>query len=123
VKVDVSNVIWMISTKLQWIDMIFRQHVPGYIDGTPREVEISSSQELLDLEWVKSYAEDFTSFTWCQSDHRLMIDGISKRTGNRVWWVVGHLPKGVNWFPEWSITDEEIERFRKERESRRKQEG
>lgn len=69
------------------------EHIPRFVDTDrePEECEYDTTEELLEVEWVKSYTEcdEFNNF--CQSkDGRILM--IENKDGTW-WWVVAHVTK------------------------------
>lgn len=69
------------------------EHIPGFvaIDDDPMESEYSTTQELLEIDWIKSYKEwkEFNNFCQSKDKRSLMIEN----QDGTWWWVVAHVDK------------------------------
>ena len=68
-----------------------RQHIPNSVDiGDPKEVDFTTTEELLNIEWVKGFKDNYPDFyMWGISKELLMATYDS----GRKWWAVGYLSR------------------------------
>lgn len=70
---------------------MFKQHIPGSVDGTPKISDASTLEEVLALDWVARWAEKSNFQKWAKYEHSLIaflsIDGVPDGI---YWFVVGY---------------------------------
>lgn len=82
-----------------------RQHIPGCVDATAKDAEVSSVEELLALPWVKHWEEDTDPwppnefYRWSYSLDRgdfypqpKYWHLMAELRGGAEWWVVAYVP-------------------------------
>lgn len=76
----------------------FTQHIPRYVDGTPKSLNFETTDDLLSLDGVHQYTNDKGFSHFAISDNCLM--SISNDGFN--WWVVGYIKdvSSIN-LPKW----------------------
>lgn len=67
---------------------MFKQHLPKFVDGTPKTSDASTLVDVLAIPWVSSWKQDrdHTFSMWTQDDRSL----IAIYDEGTYWWVVGH---------------------------------
>ena len=76
------------------------QHIPGFVDcdEPPDIIDFSSTEELLNIDWIKSWAEDSDFVRFSKSKNLLMVELKDK------FYVLGYIknPKDVE-LPTWKV--------------------
>lgn len=68
------------------------QHIPNFVDGTePKIAEFDSVEDLLEVDWVKSYLEWEEADMFVQTRERDCLMVANK--DHTWWWVVAHVPR------------------------------
>ena len=67
---------------------MFRQHLPGFVDGTPKTADVSTTLEVLGLDWVDRWTKSSEHIfsMWTRNSKSL----IAIYDEGTYWWVVGH---------------------------------
>jgi len=76
-----------------------RKHRPNFVDSSTEieSCEVESTEQLLDVDWLKKYAEWDEYHNFCQSkDGKLLM--IENEDGSW-WWVAAHLTAGKTDLP------------------------
>lgn len=98
------------------------QHFPSYCDGfEPEQAEFNSTEELLNIEWVKSFSEHKDFYRYSVSDGNHLM---AEYEQGYKWWVIGRLSPTTD-LPKWEAkykppTPEEIEAKQKQTEEAQK---
>ncbi len=87
--------------------MILRKHIPSMCDGVKEEQwQVESTDELLELDWVKSWHKDFDGLPFSQfsqskdgDEYLLMAEW--RKGAVRKWWVLGYLSEDAG-LPEFN---------------------
>ena len=66
-----------------------RQHRPNWVetDADNRSCEVETTEDLLNVEWVKKYMEWEQFHSFCKSSQNLMIEN----KDGTWWWVVAYI--------------------------------
>lgn len=95
------------ETKFSIIGLMkITQHVPNYIDGDHQTAEFGSLEELLEIDWVKSWSthdmKDLPFWRYSESNgsQDIILMGEWKEGDKHSWWVIGYLSESVG-LPEW----------------------
>lgn len=83
--------------------MQIRQHIPGFVSGfEPKVAAFSSLQELTDLDFVKTFAQEpnFERFSIGKRKSGDEFVMLAEFNGGANWWVVGFLDGDVD-LPRW----------------------
>lgn len=98
--------------------MKIRQHIPSFVTGADsKEIEFKTVEELLDIDWIKSWAEPTDEngrkfYRW-SIDHCNVSNSYDIRNTLMIekdegtwWWVVGYLDNDATAYlktklPEW----------------------
>ena len=67
---------------------MFRQHMPQYVDGTRKESDASTLEEVLLIPWVDRFTQnsEHPFYMWVKQGKSL----IALFDGGNHWWVIGH---------------------------------
>lgn len=78
------------------------KYFPGFVDRpTPREDEFETLDQLLNIDWVKTWADrkDFYRFSLdCSPGENILM---AEYNGGKVWWVVGFIDNYIEGLLDW----------------------
>ena len=78
-----------------------KQHIPDFVsDVIPKIEEFSTTEELLEIDFVKGWSEDKDFYEYALSENRLMA--IIELENGIKWWVIGYIDNVENIdLPKW----------------------